>query len=327
MEKFFGDLVKKEADDADAAKKKLSVRFLLGQQEIMADESDPSKAAAVRFRRHRLVGQGIEPVEEGTKGADVTIPAGLIITSIGQRSTPLMGEEGADWFDTKTNRLKHEAGRVLPELAGPGLYCAGWVKTGPKGVIGDSRDCAGESTATLLADAKAGLLPAIEEGFDGGIEKIAADLTSGGLTAPVRWDGWRRIEHAEEVNGLLDGGKIPFTPSSSTTLTTSTTHSTSLTSPSPPPGKIREKMVSVEQMVATANDHSYGGLGEKMVSAGALPPNLPYMVVTIELQAKVQYSSIHHTLYTHTTHPTRSWLRSLRREVYRGRRSSRRWRA
>jgi hypothetical protein len=39
----------------------------------------------------------------------------------------------------------------------------------------------------------------------------------------VRWKGWRNIGHAEEVNGLLNGGKI------------------------------REKTVPVEQMVSIAN--------------------------------------------------------------------------
>jgi NADPH-dependent glutamate synthase beta subunit-like oxidoreductase len=260
MDKFFGDLVKKGASGGGDDKRTLSVRFLLGQQEIIAHDADSTKAGAVRFRRHRLVGQGIEAVEEGADDSEVTIPAGLVITSIGQKSTALACEKGAEWFDQSTNRITNEAGRVPVDLAGPGLYCAGWVKTGPKGVIGDSRDCAAESAARLLADAKAGLLPAIEEGCDGGIDKIAADLASVEGCEPVRWKGWRNIEHAEEVNGLLNGGKI------------------------------REKIVSVEQMVSIANDPEASQLihGQKHVWSESPPPNLPYMVVSIELQSSLQ---------------------------------------
>ena len=45
----------------------------------------------------------------------------------------------------------------------PGVYCAGWIKRGPTGVIGTNKKDATETVEPLLADARAGLLPAAAE--------------------------------------------------------------------------------------------------------------------------------------------------------------------
>lgn len=40
----------------------------------------------------------------------------------------------------------------------PGAYVTGWIKRGPRGVIGTNRICAAETVAALLSDFDAGLL-------------------------------------------------------------------------------------------------------------------------------------------------------------------------
>ena len=54
--------------------------------------------------------------------------------------------------------MPNDGGRVLGEdgAALPGVYCAGWIKRGPTGVIGTNKKDAAETVEALLADAEAG---------------------------------------------------------------------------------------------------------------------------------------------------------------------------
>lgn len=60
----------------------------------------------------------------------------------------------------------------------PGLYCSGWVKRGPTGVIATTMTDSFLTSQTLLGDLKAGLLPA---GPRPGSAAIRALLSSRGL--------------------------------------------------------------------------------------------------------------------------------------------------
>ncbi len=79
---------------------------------------------------------------EGT-GETVTSECGLVLRSIGYRSTCI--EEGAVPFDPKKGVVPNVDGRVTTEAndddaggVGGKLYCAGWLATGPRGVIVDT---------------------------------------------------------------------------------------------------------------------------------------------------------------------------------------------
>jgi ferredoxin--NADP+ reductase len=56
-------------------------------------------------------------------------------------------------FDEKTGTIPNEGGRIEP-----GVYCAGWIKRGPTGVIGTNKKDATETVELLLEDAAAGRL-------------------------------------------------------------------------------------------------------------------------------------------------------------------------
>lgn len=60
----------------------------------------------------------------------------------------------------------------------PGLYCSGWVKRGPTGVIATTMTDSFLTSQTLLQDLKAGLLPG---GPRPGYAAIKALLSSRGL--------------------------------------------------------------------------------------------------------------------------------------------------
>ncbi|HJC28648.1 MAG TPA: FAD-dependent oxidoreductase [Candidatus Dietzia intestinipullorum] len=91
--------------------------------------------------------------------SEETIPAGLVLTSVGYRGVPVPGVP----FDPDSATIPHREGRVLDSPGGPevdGLYVVGWIKRGPRGFIGSNKSCARESVNSLLADANAGRLPA-----------------------------------------------------------------------------------------------------------------------------------------------------------------------
>ena len=82
-----------------------------------------------------------------------TIDAGLILTSIGYKGTPIKDLP----FDHSSGTVPNDHGRVQP-----GTYVAGWIKRGPTGFIGTNRSCAQETVRQLVDDYNAGRLSAPE---------------------------------------------------------------------------------------------------------------------------------------------------------------------
>jgi ferredoxin--NADP+ reductase len=91
-------------------------------------------------------------------------------------------------------------GRVLAEDGAPlpGVYCAGWIKRGPTGVIGTNKKDATETVKLLLEDAGAGLLPPRGEGL---LEELLAERG----VEPVLYAGWEAIDAAERTAGEPHG--------------------------------------------------------------------------------------------------------------------------
>ena len=86
-------------------------------------------------------------------------------------------------------------GRVVGESGAtiPGVYCAGWIKRGPSGVIGTNKKDAAETAERLLEDARAGVL-----GSEGGdLEQL---LLERGVDF-VEYAGWDAIDRHERSLG------------------------------------------------------------------------------------------------------------------------------
>ena len=85
-----------------------------------------------------------------------TLPAGLILTSVGYRGRPVPGLP----FDAARGVIPHDEGRVVDDgRRVQGMYVTGWIKRGPSGFIGTNKTDSGETVASLLADLEAGRLP------------------------------------------------------------------------------------------------------------------------------------------------------------------------
>ena len=129
-----------------------------------------------------------------------TIPAQMVLRSVGYQSVPLPGIP----FDERTHTVPNAEGRVLgPDGAPlPREYVAGWLKRGPTGVIGTNKSDAAQTVRSLLADL-AGGAP------DGAAPNRVplVDVLAGRNVATVSYAGWLKVERAEaELAAALGRG-------------------------------------------------------------------------------------------------------------------------
>ncbi|MFC4584549.1 FAD-dependent oxidoreductase [Sphaerisporangium corydalis] len=152
--------------------RRLDVRFWLRPVEILGT----SRVEGLRLERTRLDGGRVV----GT-GEFETVPAGMVLRSVGYQSVALPGVP----FDEATMTVPNVAGRVSA-----GQYVAGWLKRGPTGVIGTNKSDAAETVRTLLAD--------LAEGPRRGASAAGlTDLLAARGVRPVTYGDWLAIEGAE----------------------------------------------------------------------------------------------------------------------------------
>jgi ferredoxin--NADP+ reductase len=127
------------------------------------------------------------PVGEGEQIIDTA----MVLRSIGYRGTPI-----ADLpFDASRGVVHNEGGRVVADgQTVSGVYATGWIKRGPRGVIGTNRGCAHETVNALFEDFVAGKLDR-PVGINDDVDDL---LASRGVTV-VDWQGWQAIDVAERA--------------------------------------------------------------------------------------------------------------------------------
>ncbi|UHJ56154.1 FAD-dependent oxidoreductase [Mycolicibacterium fortuitum] len=128
----------------------------------------------------------------GARGTEV-METSLILRSIGYRGLPVSGLP----YDEDSGTVPNESGRVTDGAPVPGTYVTGWIKRGPRGVIGTNRLCAEETVTQLWADFEAGLLTRDIES-----RESLDTLLAGRGAEPVGWSGWRAIDAAERDRGV-----------------------------------------------------------------------------------------------------------------------------
>lgn len=138
------------------------------------------------------------------------MPCGILFRSVGYRGVPIEGVPFHDQWGVFPNT----AGRIQAgEQVVPGLYTAGWIKRGPSGVIGTNKPDAEETVASLLEDVEK-LTPCEKPDT-----KQLLEVLESKNVRFVRFSDWKKIDAAEIAQGEQSG-------------------------------KIREKMTSVEEMLA-----------------------------------------------------------------------------
>ena len=168
------------ARDPAGKPRAIRLRFLRSPVAILGEE----RVEAIELVRNELVeGRAV------ATGETETVPCGIVFRSVGYLGVPLPGVP----FDERSRTIPNEGGRVAA-----GVYCAGWIKRGPSGVIGTNKKDATETVERLLEDARAGALPPRE---GGSLEELLADR---GVEA-VLYEGWQSIDAAERAAGEPHG--------------------------------------------------------------------------------------------------------------------------
>ena len=164
------------------------LRFRVSPVAILGDE----RVEAVEIVRNRLESDASGRVRAVPTDEREVIPCGIVFRSVGYHGVPLPGVP----FDEAGGTMPNEGGRVLDGSGDPipGLYCAGWIKRGPTGVIGTNKKDATETVDLLLEDARAGVLPARS---DGNLEALLAER---GVEL-VTYAGWEAIDALERSRG------------------------------------------------------------------------------------------------------------------------------
>jgi len=208
-----------ELDPASAAELEVASNVVQRNVEILRDfatrkPSGKPRTVRLRFRvtpvailgEERVEGieiahNRLEPDERGSVRAVATeereaVSCGLVFRSVGYRGIGIPGVP----FDERSGTIPNVDGRVLDEGGAPiaGLYCAGWIKRGPTGVIGTNKKDATETVERLLEDARDGRLPAREGGT---IDEVLADRGA----EVVMYAGWEAIDALERSRGEPHG--------------------------------------------------------------------------------------------------------------------------
>jgi ferredoxin--NADP+ reductase len=165
---------------AEPGVKRIVFRFGVQPYEIHGDR----EVGAITFRRL-----------ESRPSETETIECGLTIRAVGYSISRFPDIP----FDESARTVANRGGRVIAENSEaiqPGLYCVGWAKRGPSGVIGTNKECSGETVAALLEDLAFERLPEPD------LDMVDLDqLIRSQTSSIVNIDGWNRIDAEEQRRG------------------------------------------------------------------------------------------------------------------------------
>ncbi|OAP59093.1 hypothetical protein AYL99_06391 [Fonsecaea erecta] len=210
------ELLKKGSPLKDSAPKSWSLDFLLAPTSLKWSDADPDRLDGVVFSKTKL--ENPADPESKVSATDETqlIPTSTLFRSIGYKAEaiPGMAELGVD-FDERKGTIRHDGmGRVVPMGDSSGheassIYCSGWVKRGPTGVIASTMTDAFQTAESIVADWKnkaQRLTEASAQGRRDGWKGVQADAAMSGLPLrPVHWDNWQRIDQVEKQLGKQKG--------------------------------------------------------------------------------------------------------------------------
>lgn len=168
--------------------RRLNLRFLTSPTEIIGTDH----VTALSVVANAIDDSGIRPTE-----VTETLDTGLVLRAIGYSGTAIPGLP----FDPARGLIPHADGRITASSGSiPGAYVTGWIKRGPRGIIGTNKKCARDTVRALLHDAASGLLD------------TETTMTADAVTAEIRkhkpefvdWIGWQRID----IHELTEGAAI-----------------------------------------------------------------------------------------------------------------------
>lgn len=180
------------------APKRIILHFLVSPVEILGRERVEGLTVVHNELYESEDGQlRSRPTERTT-----TLPVGLVFRAIGYQGVPLPGIP----FDAMAGVIPNEAGRIIdPRTGSPveGEYVVGWIKRGPRGIIGTNKPDSQETVQMLLADLAAGNLHKEDVPARDVLERLLSERRRDF----VSYEDWQLIDLLEQERGAASGGR------------------------------------------------------------------------------------------------------------------------
>ena len=170
--------------------RRLHLHFFSTPREILGTGG---KVSGIRFERTELDGTGRVRATGEMREFEVQ----AVYRAVGYFGSEL----DAIPFDDVEGVIRNEEGRVLDQTGShiPGVYCTGWIKRGPVGLIGHTKADAIETIGHLISDRASWWSPS-----DPGEEAVEETLRSRGVDF-MAWPGWLNVDSEEKRLGELSG--------------------------------------------------------------------------------------------------------------------------
>ncbi|MBP9854690.1 MAG: FAD-dependent oxidoreductase [Candidatus Omnitrophica bacterium] len=186
------DILKGFAERGKGTKKK---KFYFHFHRSPVELKGTKKVEAVVLEKNVLSGEAGQQKAQGT-GEKVEQPCCILFRSVGYRGIPIEGVP----FDEKHGVIENIEGRITNKgIVVPGLYCAGWIKRGPTGVIGTNKVDAEETMHKILED-----FPTLTPCITPNSKELLKFLQNKGVRV-VSFADWKRIDEVEIANGQKVG--------------------------------------------------------------------------------------------------------------------------
>lgn len=174
----------------EAQERRLHLHFFASPKEILGEDG---KVVGFRVEKTKLDGTGNVTLT----GESVDYPVQAVYRAVGYFGSAL--DEIP--FDPKYGVIKNDEGRVLDDKGNqiPGIYCTGWIKRGPVGLIGHTKADAIETISHVMANRDSWWQPTKPSEH-----AILETLIARGVEF-VQWDNWLNIDDAEKNLGQALG--------------------------------------------------------------------------------------------------------------------------
>lgn len=201
--------------DAYTAPRSWSLDSCLSPRHFLSSQENPRQVASTEFAVTKLLNPAEPSSRTESTGQDLVLPSDVVFRSVGYKSVPLAGYSKVGiHFDERSGTLTNDGlGRALRHVSDdnlahissqqiPGLYCAGWLKTGPTGVIASTMQDAFTTGDAIVQDWISGkdFLDTSGIGWDGVKQEIKGDASRA-----ITWEKWRKIDAAEKARGHEHG--------------------------------------------------------------------------------------------------------------------------
>ncbi|KAM5348508.1 hypothetical protein ACJ41O_008332 [Fusarium nematophilum] len=212
-------LVKGSSTPGENAAKLWSLDSCLSPRHFLGNQDAPSKVASTEFDITELSSPFDPKSSVELTGKSAVLPSDVVFRSVGYKSVALSGfADIGIQFDERRGVVDNDGlGRVTRMVSDthahgvqnqrvPGVYCAGWVKTGPTGVIASTMQNAFTTADAIAQDWLSGspFMNASPGSTVSGWEGLRQDIGSIARRA-VAWDDWRLIDRAERERGQKKG--------------------------------------------------------------------------------------------------------------------------